>query len=268
MDLQTCARGQRTCLTIRKEDLQTGAELEALPLPIDVSISDPQEHGTAVRLSSLAQHWNYPSAERLKELLVLEYGREEGFQIVVNGNAVGIEDVRGTPSTAEAVLPTAGAVRLRLRITDDQQPPKQAGIALRVGGKIIGRPSYFGLDLANDVPLRLLRRVYGEVEADDLSEDISGLIQLAKCFGTCRYDDLAVSFVVVFNRRNYWGLNGGADRRFQPCDQSRARRQSVEFRGSFHDRWLRRSRCTGVARASGRAYKDQGGLRQFVLHGH
>ncbi len=61
-----------------------------------------------------------------------------------------------------------------MRITEDQQPAKQAGIVLRIGGKIIGRPFYFGLDQANDVPLKVLRRVYGEVEADGLSEDITG----------------------------------------------------------------------------------------------
>jgi hypothetical protein len=174
MRVETCARGQRTCLTIRKEDLHAGAELEALPLPIDVGNCEPEEHGTEVSLSALDQHWNYPSAERLKELLVLEYGREEGFHIIVNGNVVGIEDVRGIPAMADAALPTVGPVRLRLRITEDQQPAKQAGIVLRIGGKIIGRPSYFGLDQANDVPLKVLRRVYGEVEADGLSEDITG----------------------------------------------------------------------------------------------
>ena len=129
---------------------------------------------TEVSLSALDQSWNYPSAERLKELLVLEYGREEGFQIIVNGSVVGIEDVPGTPATADVALPTVGPVHLRMRITEDQQPARQAGIVLRIGGKIIGRPSYFGLDHANDVPLKVLRRVYGEVEADGLGEDITG----------------------------------------------------------------------------------------------
>lgn len=174
MCLDTRARGQRTSLTIRKEDLQAGAEIEDLPLLIEVGQCGSEEHGTEVSLTSLDQHWNYPSPERLKELLVLEYGREEGFQIIVNGSVVGIEDVRGAPAAADEALPVVGPVRLRLRITEDQQPAKQAGIVLRVGGRIIGRPSYFGLDLANDVPLKVLRRVYGEVEADGLSDDITG----------------------------------------------------------------------------------------------
>ena len=174
MSLETRVRGQCTRLMICKEDLHAGAELEALPLQIDVGNCGPEEHGTEVSLSALEQNWNYPNADRLKELLVLEYGREEGFHIIVNGSVVGIEDVRGAAVLADAALPTVGSVRLRLRITEDQQPAKQAGIVVRIGGKIIGRPSYFGLDQANDVPLKVLRRVYGEVEADGLSEDITG----------------------------------------------------------------------------------------------
>jgi len=73
MRLETRARGRRTCLTICKEDLHAGAEIEALPLPIDVGDCEPEERGTEVNLSALDQHWSYPSAERLKELLVLEH---------------------------------------------------------------------------------------------------------------------------------------------------------------------------------------------------
>jgi hypothetical protein len=174
MRLETRVRGQNTSLTIRKEDLQAGAELEALPLAIEANRCESEEHGTEVILSALEQQFNFPSRDRLKDLLVMEYGREEGFRIIVNDIVVGIEDVRGTPCLAEATLPTAGFVRVRLRITEDQQAAKQAGVVLRIGGKIIGRPSYFGLDQADDVPLKVLRRVYGEVEADGLSDDVAG----------------------------------------------------------------------------------------------
>src|SRR5579872_6553000 len=102
MRLETSAGGQHTCLTIRTEDLLAGAELEALRLPIEINVCASEEHGTEISLSALDQRWNYPTVERLKELLVLEYGREEGFQIIVNGSVVGIEDVRGMPATADA----------------------------------------------------------------------------------------------------------------------------------------------------------------------
>ena len=53
MRLETRARGQSTFLTIRKEDLQAGAELEALPLQIDIGRCLPDERGTEVSLSAL-----------------------------------------------------------------------------------------------------------------------------------------------------------------------------------------------------------------------
>lgn len=174
MRLDTRVRGQSTRLTIRKDDLQAGTELEALPLLIEAETCSAEEQGTEIRLSELDQRFNFPSEDRLRDVLVLEYGREEGFNIFVNGTVIGIDDVRGTASVAEAALPTVGAVRVRLRITEDQQSAKQAGVVLRVGGKLIGRPSYFGLDHADDIPPKVLRRVYGEVEADGLSNDITG----------------------------------------------------------------------------------------------
>ncbi len=80
MCLETRARGKRTCLTIRKEDLHAGAELEALPLPIDVGNCGPEEHGTEVSLSALDQHWNYPIAERLKELWYWSMDAKKAFK--------------------------------------------------------------------------------------------------------------------------------------------------------------------------------------------
>jgi len=46
------------------------------------------------------------------------------------------------------------------------------GILIRVGGRAIGAPTFFGLDDDEDVPKSLLRRVYGEVHADELEEHV------------------------------------------------------------------------------------------------
>jgi len=185
MNLETRARGQQTRLAIPKDDLiKAEGDLERIPLDITTAVSPPAEHGTQITLLGLYQHLSFPDPDRLKQLLVLEYGREEDFQILVNGTRVGLEDVRGTPGSVEANLPNAGFVRLRLRITDDQQPSRQAGIAVRIGGKIVGRPSFFGLEHADDIPRKLLRRVYGEIEADGLLDDVTadwgGVIENSK----------------------------------------------------------------------------------------
>ena len=44
---------------------------------------------------------------------------------------------------------------------------------MRVGGKVVGRPSLMGLEDNPEVPSKLLRHVVGEVEADSLEEDVT-----------------------------------------------------------------------------------------------
>jgi Histidine kinase-, DNA gyrase B-, and HSP90-like ATPase len=185
MDLETRARGQLTKLTIRKDELVEGVgDLEKLPLAVESAPCQEDEHGTEIALSRLDQKLNFPDAERLKQLLVLEYGREDGFAIFVGATRVGIEDVPGIAYTAESDLPGIGAVILRLRIGEDQRSGKQSGIAIRVGGKIVGKPSFFGLESVEEIPRKLLRRVYGEVEADGLADDVTadwgGIIENSK----------------------------------------------------------------------------------------
>jgi hypothetical protein len=185
MDLETRARGHRTRLAIPKDDLlQAVGDLERLPLPLETEECAEDDHGTSITLSALHQRLAFPDAERLKQLLVVEYGREEGFTIYVNNVPIGIDDVPGTPVTSDAALPEVGAVRVRLRITEDPRVAKHAGIAIRVGGKIVGAPSFFGLEQREDIPPKLLRRVYGEIEADGLLEDVTadwaGVIENSK----------------------------------------------------------------------------------------
>jgi hypothetical protein len=73
-----------------------------------------------------------------------------------------------------------------LKITEEKQPAKNAGIAIRVGGTIVGPPEHFGLENAEDLPKGLLRRVYGEVEADGLKDDLTaagwGILENSKGF--------------------------------------------------------------------------------------
>jgi hypothetical protein len=185
MTVETSARGQTTCLTIPKHELLSStADLEKLPLPLTTAPSDPEEHGTTITLSSLHQHLSFPNAERLKQLLMLDYGRETDFTILVNNQALGVADVSGESFTREDDLPNLGTVRLHFKITDEKQPARNAGIAIRVGGTIAGPPEHFGLEQAEDLPKGLLRRVYGEVQADGLKEDLTaagwGIVENSK----------------------------------------------------------------------------------------
>jgi len=70
-------------------------------------------------------------------------------------------------------LPDAGEVNVNFTIMETAAKKSQAGIVMRVGGKVVGRPSFFGLDDDSRIPNRLLRHVVGEVEADSLEGDVT-----------------------------------------------------------------------------------------------
>lgn len=174
MEIQTSARGRLTKVTISKADiLEAVQDLERIDLPLTVETASPDVQGTRVTLSNLNQQFDFPQPEKLKSLLVLEYGREEDVRITVNGEPLGIEDLVGQQFTNDEVHPESGPIRLRFKIADGPKPLKQAGIAIRVAGKIVGKPSFFGLEDGPEIPPKLLKKVYGEVEADSLADCVT-----------------------------------------------------------------------------------------------
>lgn len=174
MILETRCRGTLTRLQIRKEDLRPGADdLEAIDLPIETAPCDPAAHGTTITLTGLHQGFDVPTADRFKPLLMLEYGRQSDFALSVNDEPVGVEDIPGETFQDAADLPGAGPVRLSFTVSDGRRPLRQSGVAVRVTGKVIGKPTYFGLEEDEDIPPKLLRKVYGELEADGLVGDVN-----------------------------------------------------------------------------------------------
>lgn len=174
MEIRTTARGKTTQVIISKEDLlKVARDLERIDLPITVESASEGVVGTKVTLSGLSQRYAFPLPEKLKSLLMLEYGREEDLAITVNGVELGLEDLPGEKFEREDTVADAGAIRLSFKVSDGSKPLKQAGIAIRVGGKIVGKPSFFGLEDDPEIPPKLLKKVYGEVEADALADSVT-----------------------------------------------------------------------------------------------
>jgi hypothetical protein len=174
MEIETTARGRTTRVVVSKENLMNAArDLERFDLPISVSDAAKDAHGTTVTLRELNQRFTFPLPEKLKGLIVVEYGREADFNVEVNGVGLGLDDLQGSSYSHNQAVPDAGAIRLSYKVADSTQPVKQAGIAIRVGGKIVGRPSFFGLEDDPEVPSKLLRKLYGEVEADSLLDGVT-----------------------------------------------------------------------------------------------
>lgn len=174
MTVETRTRGQRTTLSIPRQVLIDAAEADLERVQLSMKTGpDSAGRGTSITLTALNQNLAFPDPQRLKELLVLEYGREPGFSVFVNGRKVTMQDMPGEYFSKEATLTGLGLVRLSFKITDQKQLARESGIAVRVAGKIVGRPTTFGLEDDEEIPKGVLRRVYGEVEADGLLNDVT-----------------------------------------------------------------------------------------------
>ncbi|RUA26514.1 MAG: hypothetical protein DSY76_05895, partial [Bacteroidetes bacterium] len=96
MKLETYASGKKTTLIINKEELALAHyDLEKVPLSINSEDCEEDKHGTIVTLEGLSQNFNFPNPERLKEFLVRDYGRENDFKLIINGEDIGVLDLQG-----------------------------------------------------------------------------------------------------------------------------------------------------------------------------
>jgi hypothetical protein len=191
MTVETRAHGSATKLQIvKRQILEARRDLEKVDLPIESTRCPTDEHGTTLTLSSLNSHFTLPQPEALRELLALEYGRERDFEIFVNDERLAHEDIPGAKFSATIQLPTAGTVTINFTIMDRPATKSQAGIVMRVGGKVVGRPSLMGLEDDRELPNRLLRHVVGEVVADSLEEDVTAdwgaIIENSKAYQEAR----------------------------------------------------------------------------------
>ena len=168
MTLETWARSRYCSFSLSLQDLETVEDIEQLPIQLSVEDCDAEKHGTRITLRSLHQGLSFPNPDKLRQVLLQEYGREESFAIVVDGKALGVDDAPGAYSEADASLQSIGDVRLRFSISDKKSGLRQPGITIKVGGKAVGKPGFFGLDQLDDFPQKLLRKLYGELDADGL----------------------------------------------------------------------------------------------------
>ncbi|RFD31717.1 phosphonate ABC transporter permease [Pseudomonas sp. GL93] len=173
MCLTTMARGQQISFTLGIQDLESASDIEHLTLPLEVSVCSSEDHGTCVTLTHLRQGLRYPSADRLRQELIMEYGRQKDFKIIINGKPLGIDDLEGEFTEVRGTFPDAGDATLRFAISKKKSGLRRPGITLMVEGKAVGKPGFFGLENSDEIPARLLRKLYGEVEADGLMDYVT-----------------------------------------------------------------------------------------------
>lgn len=171
MHITTTAGGKQTTLSIIKDELSKAKyDLEKVKLPIDVIECDKDEHGTVILLKGLNQNFNFPNPEKLKEILVWDYGRAHDLNIYVNGEKIGVQDYQGKTIEKNIVLPSGKSAKMVYTISDKQV--KNSGLIYRVGNKIVGRPENF-LKEDEIIPEKLKKRVVGEIVCDDLEDFVT-----------------------------------------------------------------------------------------------
>lgn len=173
MRLETSARGVESSFDLRLADLAGVEDIEKLPIDI-ASVHCPREkHGTRIVLGGLHAGFAIPDPKKFRQILLQEYGRESGIIIYVNGKPLGVDDVDGSYQDASYQIDGVGDVRVRFSIAENKSVSRAPGIVLKVDGKAIGKPSFFGLDERDDFPQKLLKKLYGEIDADGLREHVT-----------------------------------------------------------------------------------------------
>jgi Histidine kinase-, DNA gyrase B-, and HSP90-like ATPase len=174
MRVETRSHGILSVVDITKPTLLASkADLGRIKLPLTVAPCKVKEHGTKVILSNLNQRFSIPSPEEVREVLALDFGRFTDFSIWVNGELTTNQDIQGRSVSKNVQLLGAGRVTLRITVMDSAKGAKRAGIVTRVGSKIVGKPTFFGLEGDEDLPRKFLNRVVGEIEADGLEGDVT-----------------------------------------------------------------------------------------------
>lgn len=173
MTLETRARGTYSRFTLRLNDLAGVADIEQLPINIVSEPCDPAHHGTTITLHQLHGELAFPDPRRMRQVLIYEYGRTAGIDIYVDRKQLAVDDVDGTYSEQRMDVPGVGEVLLRFAIANEKSAHRKAGLVLLVDGKVVGKPSFFGLDEKEDFPQKLKSKLYGEVEASGLRDHVT-----------------------------------------------------------------------------------------------
>ena len=162
MEISTRARGREAKLLIdRAQLMKARSDFEAVEFAFTSQDCERDDHGTTVTLSGLNRRLSHLNPEKLRRILVLDYGRAADFKIIVNGQLATLHDIPGESYSVDQKLPTLGDVKMSFAISDGKQVVKHPGIVIKVGGKPIGDPSFFGLD-KRDTSNRTMKKVVEE----------------------------------------------------------------------------------------------------------
>lgn len=173
MTVTSISRGTRSRFSLNRDQLAVHeTDLEALEIEIETQ-SDSSPGGTVIELSGLRQTFAFPDSAKLARLLLREFTRRDDFFMTINGDPVTADVLEGRHEGLSLGLRDGQAVTGSVWFLDKTKAVADPGIIVRVDGRAIGAPTFFGLEQDPDVPRSVLNRVYGEVNADHLRDDVT-----------------------------------------------------------------------------------------------
>lgn len=172
MDIETRQKGTLARFCIDRKTLEeTPDDIVRVEVPVETTSCAPEDNGTTITLSHLAQSINFPTPESLQHILAPDYAREERFSIRVNGNQLDHLQVAGHKTIQALSVPSVNGVQAEFIVSDKKLPKAMQGIVVKVKGKIVGGPRFFNLEQDETVPPRLLQHLSGVLHADELEEE-------------------------------------------------------------------------------------------------
>jgi hypothetical protein len=172
MSVTTIARGTWSRLVISRSRLEKEAEdLEAADI-LTATRHGVEGHGTTVELAGLRQDFAFPDPDKLGRILLREFGRQDDFAITINGVLSTPALLDGEKVPVQFPLGEAGVAGGNIWFLEEQRAIADPGVIVRVDGRAIGEPTFFGLEDDPDIPRSLLQRVAGEVDASALVNQV------------------------------------------------------------------------------------------------
>ena len=96
MTVHSRTNGMTVSFSIVRSALEDiGIDLERVKIPVKQEPDSENGHGTRIELTGLIPSRSFPKEDKLREMLVLEYGRESNFDIWINDRRTSIEDLPG-----------------------------------------------------------------------------------------------------------------------------------------------------------------------------
>ena len=183
MTVSTVFEGTETHYLLNRDYLrQLANSLESADVPLEVTTT-AKSAGTTIELANLRHGFSFPDPNKVAQVLLRQFGRRDDFTITVNRDPIDLNVLQGTHDEVTLKLNSGNTVSGTIRITDKSGAVADPGILVRVNGRAIGPPTFFGLEKETEIPKSLLRRLVGEVNADHLVNDTlanwSGFVETA-----------------------------------------------------------------------------------------